>query len=81
MERKELDVYSPYNGVVKYALKTKSDYGIRVYAEYDECILMFGHLENYYIKEGDILDVGTVIGKIGNTGFSQQPHFSPRFWR
>lgn len=73
-ERKWDDVYSPLDGTVKFALKTVSDYGRRLYIEYDSCILLFAHLEELYVKAGDVITAGQLIGKMGTTGFGGDIH-------
>lgn len=72
--RNKLDIYSPFDGKIKYALRTKSDYGYRLYIEYDQCIMMFAHLEDFYVKEGQEVKAGEVIGKMGNTGYGSGTH-------
>lgn len=75
MKKNKLDVYSPLQGQIKYCLRDlRSDYGRRVYIEYDQCIMMFAHLEEIYVKEGDHVEPGQVIGKMGKTGYSPSIH-------
>lgn len=70
----KLGVYSPNKGKVKYALKTKSDYGYRVYIEYVDCIMMFAHLAEFFVKEGQEIEAGEMIGLIGATGYGSSAH-------
>ncbi len=53
-------VYTLYekNGFGKYIRQVLAD-GRRIY---------YAHLEEYYVKSGDIVDVGTPLGKMGATG-------------
>lgn len=74
MKKTILDVYSPLEGVVKFVLKTPSDYGYRVYVTYKNCILMFAHLSEIFVKEGQTVDAGTVLGLMGNTGYGGDVH-------
>jgi hypothetical protein len=75
MQKNKYDIYSPYQGKVKYALKdTNSDYGKRIYIEYPMVTLMFGHLNKIFVKENDIVDAGQLIGEMGNTGYSPSLH-------
>jgi len=75
MNKHKLDVYSPAKGVVKYALKDlKSDYGRRVYIEYDTCIMLFAHLESFIVREGQEIRPGELLGTMGNTGYGDDVH-------
>jgi len=70
-----LDIYSPMKGKVKYALPAgTSAYGNRVYITYDTCILMFAHLDEFFVKVGQEVSAGELIGKMGNTGYSPSTH-------
>jgi hypothetical protein len=69
------DIYSPLQGKVQYALQdTKSAYGRRLYIEYDKCILMFAHLNELYVKEGDIVEPFMLLAQMGSTGYSPSKH-------
>lgn len=76
MKREKLDVYSPFQkGKVRYALKEgTSSYGNRLYIEYEDCILMFAHLKEFYVEAGEEVVGGQKIGKIGNSGLGSTTH-------
>jgi murein DD-endopeptidase MepM/ murein hydrolase activator NlpD len=37
-------------------------------------ITLYAHLYEVYVKEGDIVDQGQIVGAIGSTGNSTGPH-------
>ncbi len=40
----------------------------------DGLVSLYGHLSAFIAKEGDVVDVGTPIGRVGSTGRSTGPH-------
>ena len=68
------NIYAPSDGVVKYAarqggfgkvIKLDHGYGYRT---------IFAHLSKFYVKWGQKVKRGDLIGKSGNTGRSAGPH-------
>ena len=68
------NIYAPSDGVVKYAarqggfgkvIKLDHGYGYRT---------IFAHLDKFYVKWGQKVKRGDLIGKTGNTGRSAGPH-------
>ena len=68
------NIYAPSDGVVKYAarqggfgkvIKLDHGYGYRT---------IFAHLDKFYVKWGQKVKRGDLIGKSGNTGRSAGPH-------
>jgi len=68
------NIYAPSDGVVKYAarqggfgkvIKLDHGYGYRT---------IFAHLSKFYVKWGQKVKRGDLIGKTGNTGRSAGPH-------
>ena len=68
------NIYAPADGVVKYAarqggfgkvIKLDHGYGYRT---------IFAHLSKFYVKWGQKVKRGDLIGKSGNTGRSAGPH-------
>lgn len=86
-------VCSPFNGKVvatKAANGNGSGYGNAVIIESGAGKFIFGHLSVISVSAGDSITPGTLLGKMGNTGFStgQHLHYSransntnpPRFY-
>jgi murein DD-endopeptidase MepM/ murein hydrolase activator NlpD len=69
VSKNKYDVYAPLAGTIKYALKSKSDYGYRIYLETQEGTFMFAHLESFAVKEGDVIEAGDTLGVMGSTGY------------
>ena len=68
-KRERDDVYAVEGGTVLYALKTKSEYGYRIYIRHvDGSTAMYGHLESFNIKAGDVVESKDFIGTMGETG-------------
>ncbi len=74
MSRNKMDVYAPLAGTVRFASKTPSAYGYRIYLDTTEGTLLFAHLASFYVKEGDILEAGDALGVMGATGFGGAVH-------
>ena len=51
-------------------------YGLTVVLEHEEATkeTLYGHLSEVFVKPGDKIEQGTVIGRVGSTGFSTGPH-------
>jgi murein DD-endopeptidase MepM/ murein hydrolase activator NlpD len=51
-------------------------YGIAVAIEHDNGIrqTLYGHMSEIFVRPGDIVQQGTVIGRVGSTGASTGPH-------
>jgi hypothetical protein len=51
-------------------------YGLAVEIEHDRPLrrTLYGHLSELYVKEGDTVRQGEVIGRVGSTGLSTGPH-------
>ncbi len=61
-------------GVVK-AGWTDNGYGYRIILDHGiDYITLYAHLGEYYVKEGDVVKKGDVIGMVGSTGHSTGPH-------
>lgn len=42
--------------------------------QHDGFFTIYGHLSESYVHEGDMIQAGQLIGRIGNTGISTGPH-------
>ncbi|MFM8276110.1 MAG: M23 family metallopeptidase, partial [Cyanobium sp.] len=51
-------------------------YGLAVEIEHDRPLrrTLYGHLSELYVREGDQVRQGEVIGRVGSTGLSTGPH-------
>ena len=62
-------------GVVTKAGWLDNGYGYRVVIDHGiDYITLYAHLDEYYVKEGDIVKKGDAIGRVGSTGNSTGPH-------
>lgn len=62
-------------GVVVKAGWTDNGYGYRIILDHGiDYITLYAHLSEYYVKEGDVVKKGDVIGMVGTTGNSTGPH-------
>lgn len=75
-----------YNGVVEWAFKTKSDWGLaalcRVNLPEGPCWVLYAHLSKLYVKGGAKLGPNTPIGETGLSGNadSKYPHLHFEAW-
>lgn len=69
-------IYSPANGiVVKTRNYNNGGYGKMITIRHNYGFsTLYGHLNDIYVKEGDIISKNTIIGLSGNTGSSNGPH-------
>jgi murein DD-endopeptidase MepM/ murein hydrolase activator NlpD len=77
---KPFDIYAPAPGVVVFSEKltvrgnaTIVDHGQGIYSG-------FWHQEESYVKVGDVVAAGQLIGKIGSTGRVTGPHLHWEIW-
>jgi murein DD-endopeptidase MepM/ murein hydrolase activator NlpD len=51
-------------------------YGITVALEHDNGMrqTLYAHLSELYVRPGDLVQQGTVVGRVGSTGASTGPH-------
>lgn len=75
-----LNIYSSSNGIVKYVgllpIKgnfTLIDHGLGIYSGY-------AHQSKVFVNVGDSVEMGQLIGEIGNTGRSVGPHLHWEIW-
>lgn len=67
-------VMSAAAGVVTY-VGTRSGYGMVVEVTHDNGLLTrYAHLSGYLAREGQVVNTGTPIAKVGSTGRSTGPH-------
>jgi len=66
------EVLSPVDGIA--ALKTEPAGGRTVAVIFGDEVISFSHLENRFVKEGDTVKKGMVVGTVGMTGRTSGPH-------
>lgn len=68
------------DGVVIHAETKSWGLGVNVYIEHvingERITSVYGHMlrGSLQVKEGDVIEVGTIIGKVGRTGWASGPH-------
>ena len=70
-----IKIYATGDGVVKVASFSRYGYGNEIFIDHGfgyESI--YGHLDKIYVKPGDSVKKGELIGTLGNTGRSTGPH-------
>lgn len=69
------EVVAADNGTVVKAGWTDIGYGLRVVIDHNiDYITLYAHLSEIYVEEGQVVEKGQVIGRIGSTGNSTGPH-------
>jgi len=69
------EVYSTGNGVVKKVENSRRGYGNAIYIDHGYGIeTIYGHLNDFNVKQGQKVKRGDIIGFVGNTGLSTAPH-------
>lgn len=62
-------------GTVIEAVWSDNGYGYHIVIDHGiDYITLYAHLSEYYVKKGDIVKKGDVIGVVGSTGNSTGPH-------
>lgn len=70
-----VDVLAADNGVVAKAGWSDLGYGLRVIIDHNiDYITLYGHLSEILVEEGQVVEKGQLIGRIGSTGNSTGPH-------
>lgn len=47
----------------------------------DGVFFILAHVADFRVKAGDTVEIGQVIGRVGNNGYSRQPHIHIGAWR
>ena len=66
------EIVSPVDGIV--SLKTDDVAGRTVGVEHENAVIFFCHMQKRFVKTGDTIHQGTVLGTVGSTGRSTGPH-------
>ena len=68
------ELYSAINGKVTEVANDVKGYGKYVKIENDEAGIIYGHLQEWKVKVGDVVKAGQLIGLSNNSGNSTGPH-------
>ncbi|MBQ3407779.1 MAG: M23 family metallopeptidase [Clostridia bacterium] len=66
-------IISAANGIVIEASET-GDFGKHLKIKNDDIIFIYGHCSELLVNEGDVIDKGQAIAKVGSTGRATGPH-------
>ena len=67
-------ILAPSNGYVK-TVERKGGYGLKIIIIHNKNLsTLYAHLSKAFVKEGDFVNRGDVIGLVGNSGLSTRPH-------
>ncbi len=72
--RRGTPIIAPADGIVTMAGKTKGYGNFVVINHQNNIVTRYGHLRDIFVKKGQIVKRGDVIGTVGNTGRSTGPH-------
>ena len=67
-------VYAPADGVVTYASFMRGGGYTVILNHKDGYSTVYMHLSKFDVRKGDIVHLGQIIAKSGNTGYSTGPH-------
>ena len=69
------NIYAVRAGTVSQVRKQSNGFGNHVYVRHASgYTTIYAHLHSISVRQGQAVSAGTVIGKLGNTGFSSGPH-------
>lgn len=70
------DLISPIkSGIVEQVVHSKVGYGNHIYVNHgDGVVSLYAHLSQIFVKQGDSVHSGTVLGQMGSTGRSTGSH-------
>lgn len=69
------DVLAAADGVIKKVDQSTTGYGHMIIIDHDILFSsMYAHLDTQFVKVGDRVKCGEIIGQVGNTGMSTAPH-------
>lgn len=71
-------VYAMLPGIIKTVHYGNKGYGNYVVIDYGNIESLYGHLSLISVKEGDVVNAGTIVGVSGNSGKSTGPHLHLR---
>lgn len=85
------DVLAPFDGVVERVkvnattnqpgMPASEPTSAIVFQRDDGVRVIYGHLDDIRVAEGDTVEAGSVVGLCGNNGYSMHPHVHVGAWR
>ena len=69
------------SGIVTEVRQSETLGNVLEYVTEDGFTIMYAHLNEVLVKEGDLVKQGQVIAKTGNTGLSTGPHLHYSVWK
>jgi len=67
-------IHSPLEGVVAF-VGHKGGYGLAIVVEHgDEVATLYAHTSEVFVREGEVIKKGQLLGKVGSSGHSTGPH-------
>lgn len=73
-------IYPVMKGRVEFIERSRIGYGNHIIIKHsDQYESLYAHLSKILVKEGDEVDLNTVIGEVGSTGHSTGPHLHLEF--
>lgn len=73
--KKGMPILAAHEGIVIYAGREFNGYGNMVMVEYsNEWATLYGHLDEFAVKEGAVVSAGEPIGSMGSTGHATGVH-------
>lgn len=85
---KGIDIASPFNtpvkapnhGIVRFVGYTAS-YGKNIVIDHGQYVFSkIFHMQKFFVKEGQRVQKGQIVGSVGSTGFSTGPHIHWEIW-
>ena len=68
-------IFATADGVVREAGYTSGGYGNKILVDHGYgYVTLYGHCDKVFVKRGDRVNRGDVIGAVGSTGLSMAPH-------
>jgi murein DD-endopeptidase MepM/ murein hydrolase activator NlpD len=68
-------VYASGDGYVEKVIKSDNEYGQTILLRHGAFVeSYYAHLSEILVEEGDFVETGSIIGKVGDSGIATTPH-------